>query len=109
MINIDIEDKVKFKVEGTMNTAGGTPKAFAFSLICERLGVDAYKERVGKDDSSFADFLASVVQGWEGVQDGEGTPVEFSEAGLRKLCKVPGLAQLMFVTYGLEAGAKQKN
>lgn len=109
MICIELEDRVKFKVRGSFNSADGTSKPFDFDLTARRLDVDAYKDAVSDTDTTMADFLASVVQDWSGVRDGSGAPVPYSGDALRKLCKVPGLASLMFRTYGLEVGAKEKN
>lgn len=110
MINIEIDDVVQFKVKGTMNGQDGTAKPFDFDLKCKRLDTDEYRAATSADSElTMADFLSGVVIGWSGVRDGSGTPVEYSEASLRKLCKVPGLASLMFRTYGIEAGAKEKN
>jgi hypothetical protein len=108
--NIEISDTVKFTVRFTTKDASGTEKPASFDLIARRLDVDEYKDALASETSvTFSDFLGTVVTGWEGVRDGAGTPVEFSQDGLRRLCKVPGLASLMFKTYGAEVSVKEKN
>lgn len=111
MINIEIDDIVQFRVKGTMNTKDGVAKPFDFGLKCERLDTDAFKAATNAEDGevTMTDFMVRVTRGWLDVRDGSGTPVDFSEEAMRKLCKVPGLAYLMFRTYGVEAGAKEKN
>ena len=108
--NIEISDTVRFTVRFTTKDGAGVEKPASFDLIARRLDVDEYKDALAQETSvTFADFLASVVQGWDGVRDGSGAPVEFTPDGLRKLCKVPGLASLMFKTYGAEVAVKEKN
>lgn len=108
--NIEISDTVRFTVKFNVKDGAGVEKPASFDLIAKRLDVDEYKEALASETSvTFSDFLASVVTGWEGVRDGSGTPVEFSEDALRKLCKVPGLASLMFKCYGSEVSVKEKN
>lgn len=109
MFCIEIEDTVKFKVRGAFNAADGTSKPFDFDITATRLDVDAYKAAVSNTDATLADFLAGVVKDWSGVRDGTGKPVDYSEDALRRICKLPGLASLMFRTYGTEVGAKEKN
>ena len=108
--NIEISDTVRFTVKFNVKDGAGVEKPASFDLIAKRLDVDEYKEALASETSvTFSDFLASVVTGWEGVRDGRGTPVEFSVDALRKLCKVAGLASLMFKTYGSEVSVKEKN
>jgi hypothetical protein len=108
--NIEISDTVRFTVRFATKDAAGTEKPASFDLIAHRLDVDAYKEALESETSvTFSDFLARVVTGWDGVRDGSGAPVEFTPDGLRKLCKVPGLASLIFKTYGAEVAVKEKN
>ena len=109
MFCIEIEDRVKFKVRGSFNSADGTAKPFDFDVVATRLDVDAYKSAVSDTDATMADFLASVVIDWSGVRDGAGKPVDYSEDALRKVCQLPGMASLIFRTYGTEVGAKEKN
>lgn len=108
--NIEISDTVRFTVRFTTRDGAGVEKPASFDLIARRLDTDEYKEALATETSvTFADFLANVVEGWDGVRDGNGNPVEFSADALRKLCRVPGLASLMFKAYGLEVSVKEKN
>lgn len=111
--NIEIEDKVSFKVKGFMNNAAGKPAAFDFAITARRLDTDEFKdsiERVGADgDGSVAAFLSDIATGWHGVNDGAGKPVEYSAEAMDRLCKVPGMAALIFRAYMAEFGAKEKN
>ena len=108
--NIEISDTVRFTVRFSTKDASGTEKPASFDLIARRLDVDEYKDALATETSlTFSDFLCNVVEGWDGVRDGSGTPVEFSTDALRKLCRVPGLASLMFKCYGIEVSVKEKN
>lgn len=111
MFNIEIDDVVQFRVKGAMNTKDGVAKPFDFGLKCKRLDTDEFKAATNAEDGevTMADFMVRVTRDWLDVRDGSGKPVDFSEEALRTLCKVPGLASLMFRTYGIEAGAKEKN
>jgi len=110
MFNIEISDKVKFQVKGSI-IEDDKPKPFSFSLTCKRLDVDEYKDRVSArvDEFSMADFVCEVAQDWGDVRDGTGSLVPFSDQALRSLLKVPGMAYLIFKTYGAEVGVKEKN
>lgn len=109
-IKIQISDTVGFKVKGTINDAAGTPQPFDFGLTCRRLDADQITAKLkGDTDASLADFLGDVVQNWSGVKDSEDMPMLYSDAHLRQLCKIPGVAALAFRTYMAEVGAKEKN
>lgn len=107
---LQIAAKLKFKVKGTIKDEAGIDQPFDFSLTAQRLDADTIRARLKDDaDASIADFLASVVEDWQGVKDAEDQPLPFTDANLRAVCKVPGLAPLMFQTYFAEVGAKAKN
>ena len=109
-IKIIISDTVGFKVKGTINDAAGTPQPFDFSLTCIRLDADEIQAKLKSDsDSSLTDFLTDVVQNWGNVRDADDKPLPYSDAHLRQLCKIPGVANLAFRTYMSEVGAKEKN
>jgi len=109
-IKIVVSDKVGFKVQGSINDAAGVAQPFHFQLTCTRLDADQIQQKLKSDtDASLTDFLGDVVEGWSGVQDGEGKQLPFSEDNLRVLCKIPGVAGLAFRTYRAEVGAKEKN
>lgn len=109
-INIQIADKVKIKVAGTIKNEQGVDEKFDFWLICERLDTDDIQTLLKEDSdgATLADFLATVVQDWTGVKSGS-EALDYSEASLRALCKIPGIAGLAFRAYMEEVGAKAKN
>ena len=109
-IKITVSDTVGFKVIGTINDAAGAPQPFDFSLTCVRLDAEQVQAKLKNNSgASFTDFLADVVQDWSGVRDAEDKPMPYSEAALRQLCKISGVAVLTFNTYMAESGAKAKN
>ena len=110
-INIEVADKVKIKITGSIRNASGVDEKFDFWLICMRLDTDAIQDRLGEDadkSGSVVDFLADVVEDWSGVKSGNDS-IPYSEANLRSLCKIPGVSGLAFKTYLDEIGAKAKN
>lgn len=109
-IKIVISDTVRFKVKGTINGADGSPSPFDFTLTCRRLDAEQLKARLSDGtESSTIDFLLEVVEDWSGVRDAEDAPLPYSEAALRALLKIPGLAAVAFRAYLIESGAKEKN
>lgn len=109
-IKITVSNKVKFKVEGKLKGESGADEAFSFTLVCRRLDVDGLDERITQGgDAKVVDFLIDVTDDWLDVKDEAGKPVAYSEDAMRELCKIPGLAVLMFQTYLREVSAKAKN
>lgn len=107
-IKLTVSNKVGFKVKGSINNEAGIAEPFEFNLIADRLDTEAI-QAVTQSDNTLADFLCSVVIDWKGVKDEDGAPVPYSEEALRHLCKIPGVAGVMFSTYFTEVGAKAKN
>lgn len=121
-IKIIVSDQVGFKVQGSINDAAGTPQPFDFRLVCTRLDADQIKDLVkpGNNDS-LVEFLAGkkdaegnqvsegIVKSWSGVQDGAGGALAYSADNLLALLKISGMAGLVFRTYMVEVGAKEKN
>jgi len=109
-IKIIVSDTVGFKVKGTINDAAGNPQPFDFSLTCKRLDVDQIQAKIkGEAEASLADFMCDVTHDWSGVRDADDKPLLYSDAHLRQLCKIPGVAALAYRTYMQEVGAKEKN
>lgn len=109
-IKIIVSDTVAFTVKGNINDAKGIAQPFSFKLTCDRLDADQIRGKLQDEaESTLADFLTDVVQDWRDVQDADGKPLDYSEAELRKLCKIPGVATIAFRTYMAEVGAKEKN
>jgi hypothetical protein len=109
-IKIVISDTVGFKVKGTINDAAGVPQAFDFNLTAVRLDADQIQNKLKTEsEASVTDFLCDVIEGWGNVRDADDKQLPFSEANLRLLCKIPGVAGLVFRTYLSEVGAKEKN
>ena len=110
MICIDIDDKLKFRVKGTIKNADGIDKPFEFSLLCHRRNAEEIQATLqDAEEKSIVDFLQEITLDWSGVKDGSGASLEFNEANLRALAKIPGLASICLRTYLAEVGAKEKN
>lgn len=109
-IKIVLSPLVKFKVQGTIKDEAGADQPFNFSLTCKRLDSDQIKAKLqDESDRSVTEFLAGVIDAWEGVRDDDDKPIAYSEAALKRLALIPGVALLSFRTYLLEVGAKEKN
>lgn len=109
-IKIVISNTVRFKVKGTIKDESGTDQPFDFSLTCMRLDADQIQAKLrSESDASVVDFLVDVVEDWSGVRDADDKPLPCNEDNLRALCRIPGIASLIFRTYLLEVGAKEKN
>lgn len=105
-----ISPTVKFKVRGTIKDENGTDQPFDFTLTCARMDTDAIRAAIKDEaDNSVTDFLCNVCEDWSGVKAADDKPLPFTEANLRAVCKVPGIANLAFQTYFAEVGAKAKN
>ena len=110
MICLDIDDKLKFRVKGTIKDAAGIDKPFEFSLLCHRRNAEEIQATLqDSEEKSIIDFVQEITIDWFGVKDGSGASLEFNETNLRALAKIPGLASLCLRTYLAEVGAKEKN
>lgn len=109
-ISIVVSDTVGIKVKGTINNAAGVAQPFDFNLTCTRLDADEIQDKLKTEsDASLTDFLADITIGWSGVKDADDKPLDYTEAALRRLCKLPNVAAIAFRTYLSEVGAKEKN
>ena len=109
-IKIEISNTVGFKVRGSINNAAGQPEAFDFALTCSRLDADQISSRLNSsNDETMTDFMLSVITGWSGVRDNDDQLLPYSPEAYRRLCKIPGVANIALRTYLTESGAKEKN
>ena len=113
-ISLNVANKLRITVAGTLKDAGGADKPFSFSLLCKRLMVDEIAPAIeaAKNDKAelvYADFMAGVIEGWSDVKDADGAVAEYTEAGWRELAAIPGIAKLAHDKYVAEVGAKAKN
>lgn len=107
---LEVSQRVQFQVAGTLRDERGEPQPFDFTLTCRRLSTDAYRDAVnGKRDADLVNELLSWIESWDGIKDASGQNVPFNEDAARQLLGIPGMAALIFTTYGQEAGAKAKN
>lgn len=107
-IRLIVDDRVKFKVEGSFADRSGRHQPFSFSLVCDRIDVDQVTETV-EGGGRILDFFSSRTHDWDGVQDADGKAIAFSEAGLADLFRLPGVPALTWRRYLEEIGAKAKN
>jgi len=109
-IKIVVSNTVAFTVKGTINDEAGIAQPFSFKLTCMRLEQEQITNKLkSESDASITDFLVDVVEDWSGVKDADDKSLPYSEASLRQLCKISGVAMVAFQTYMAEVGAKAKN
>lgn len=109
-INLIIDDKVTFKVDGEERDAKGVIKPFDFSLTARRMDTDALEaKKTSEADQTYIDFMVEVVEDWTGPRDQAGAPVPYAADTLRQLLKRPGLSALCFRRYMLAVAVKEKN
>lgn len=109
-IRINVADRVKFKVAGSITNEAGARDAFEFSLIARRLDAEALRQRLAPGSGELvSDFLADIVSGWSGVRDDAGAEIPFGDDALRQLLRIPGLANIAMQAYTEEALARGKN
>lgn len=110
MININVSNLVKFKVEGTINDENGVSKPFDFWLTCERLPADQLTfDALRVRGETNAQFMQRVIKDWEGVRDHENKPVPYSDSAFTELMRIPGVDGVAISAYLAGAGAKAKN
>lgn len=106
-----IDDTVHVPVKLSINSAG-IAKTFDFTLICTRLPADELKSRAENKNLTMRDIVKEVTRGWTGqslVLDEQGKPAEFSQAALAAMLGVSGVGHVLYVAYGRECAAKEKN
>lgn len=103
-----VSDTVAVPVAGSLQDANGRPAPFSFSLVCRRLPASELRAAIDANEATVPEFLASVVQGWNGLQDEAGQALPFSPAALEQLLDIVGMASVAFGAYVQACGAKGK-
>lgn len=106
---LKVMNKLRVPVKGTINDEDGNPVKFDFTLLCKRLNQTQIDKVIADKDSSVRDFLQSVVEGWESVNDADDVPIAFTTANLANVLEQPGLHTVCFGAYLKEVGATAKN
>lgn len=110
---IAVDNVVEVPVRFTLK-AGKINKPFAFTLLAMRIAQDELVAKMKDAEFKFKEGLQSmgVITGWEGqrlVLGADGNPAVFDEEALDALLSVAGVAQVVYVAYLKECGAKEKN
>ncbi len=113
MYTLAVEDTVEVPVKFTMK-AGKVDKLFKFTLTAIRISHDDIQEAMKAVEFKFREGLVSmdVLKGWEGqrlVLDDQGKPADFNADSLNMMLSAPGVAQVIYLAYMKECGAKEKN
>ena len=110
---IAVDNVVEVPVKFTLK-AGKVNKPFAFSLTATRIAQDDIVSKMKDAEFKFKEGLIAmgVITGWEGqrlVLNADGSPADFDEDALDALLGVAGVAQMVYLAYLKECGAKEKN
>jgi hypothetical protein len=109
---IAVEDKVCVTVKGKRKTAvKGEEKPFNFTLTCLR-NTQAEINAAMKSGESIEDFIVARATAWDGqrlVLNEDDSPAEFSEAALRALLGIAGMAVWCYQCYLRDGGVQEKN
>ena len=108
-IRLEVADTVLVRVKG-LGPVGesGAREPFDFSLICDRMDGDEYREVSKDDERTITDVLVEKTKGWTHVLTADGQPVPFSAAGLRQLLRPLGRPGLVWIAYLEACGSKGK-
>lgn len=108
MFKLVVSDTITVPVAGRLPDAAGNFVPFGFSLTARRLPADKMREVITNEELLTTDFLRSVVQGWSGVMDEAGSPLEFSPGALDALLNIVGMSNLLYAAYIDACGVKGK-
>lgn len=108
MFKLVVSDTITVPVAGRLPDAAGNLVPFSFELTARRLPADKMREVMASEELLMTDFLRSVVQGWKGVLDEAGAPIEFSPGAFDSLLNILGMSNLVFAAYLDACGAKGK-
>lgn len=107
-----VEDTVEVPVKFTVKN-GGVDNKMNFTLVCKRMESGELKSTLEGDEKLTKEFVLDVTTDWKGqrflVEEATGNPAEFSREALEALLSFPGLANMAFISYLKENGAKEKN
>ena len=110
---IAVDNVVEVPVRFTLK-AGKVNKPFVFTLTATRIPQDDLVAKMKDVEFKFKEGLQSmgVITGWEGqrlVLGEDGNPADFDDEALDALLSVAGVAQVVYLAYLKECGAKEKN
>ncbi|MGY8903205.1 MAG: hypothetical protein ACKVIH_01490 [Burkholderiales bacterium] len=107
-----IENKVTFKVVGSLTETASREKKFNFSLTCDRLDQETINTRLKDKSEQMGEFMQSITTGWADqrlVLADSGEPAEFDADSFALLMSVAGMPSVCFHAYLRAVAAKEKN
>lgn len=116
MPKLAVSNKVIVPIKFSMQD-GKKTVPFKFSLVCDRLTIPEWQERVKGEDGfitneKIKETLTEITTGWEGqnfVLEDDGTPSEFNEENLALMYDATGVIDLVLASYLKESAARAKN
>lgn len=109
MFKLTEKRSVKWPVTVDVPQDGGSTRPARFTVefhLLDQSVIDAALTEARGD----AEFLIGVMQGWDGVADEDGNPLEFSDASARRVLDIPYVRNAVLRAY-FEAvsGGRRKN
>lgn len=109
MFKITQSTSYTWPISVNLATDGGKFETQTFDGKFKRLGTERL-EQIREAVKSDKDFAEQVLEGWDGVTDGDGQAVPFSHGALQQLLDIPGVATAVVVAFlDSLAGLKRKN
>lgn len=108
---LKIRNKIKVHVQGELKDEDGSPVEFDFHLNMKRKTQEEINNLVGgKDSKSIKQFLIENTDGWDDMQDEDGSPMPFNAENFDRVLKQdPGMGMVCFQSYLRDSGAVLKN
>lgn len=113
MYTLAIEDTVDVPVKFTLKEKS-VNKLFSFTLTATRVPLADINAAMEACEFKFKEALQKldVLKGWNGqrlVLDEQKNPADFNADSLDMMLTVQGVAQVVYLSYLKECGAKEKN
>ena len=108
-ILIELDDLVRFPVEGQLVDAGGLKVDFGFEMDMHRMDQDEFDKVLSNLNVDTKSIVLREARGWKGVMSREGEAVPYSQEAFRRLITIPGLVNMIWIAYCNHAGVQAKN
>lgn len=108
-IQIQIDDSVRFPVKGKLFDAEGREREFHFEMDMQRMDQDEFDKELTNDQISTRALVERLARGWGGVKNAQGQDEPFGVDAFKRLLRIAGLSNLIWLGYCEHAGARAKN
>ena len=108
-LKLVVRNKLRVPVKGTIAGENGKPESVSFVLLCTRLTQTQIDDALQNKDERVADFLKSIINGWEDIVASDGQALPFDADNLNAVLDEAGMPGVCFQAYMKEVGATAKN